>query len=459
MTLIDKTKPYIICLNQGSGVLFQPADQNYSYILTAKHVLEDEKKLTGTDGTTIWYFSEQEGDFKELNPAFSLLSGENYFLHPENDTDVAILKVPRLPGEAGLNILSTFDEGAIEKFQLIGFPGKLRTAPMAIACMRPDPFEEVEFSNPDGTVGARLKTITTLEELEGQSGGGIFCIDEHHVGIIGIQNKIVAADKNEQLGRIVYSSIRLFSEIVAHSGDKLEPLLPPFLKSFSFLQNEVFRINGGIKSSTVVQKVCDALRAKTNEVISSDFTPCSIRDFLSNKLLLMHGQEETLLYSKNLWSVWLELLTILNIAKNNVLKKTDFDTTFNNIRLFYSDTTKDFWYEHLDDLAKSDYNGLNKDGLVVVACHSQAIDGQHLFDLNKIPPDISAPIKDKFDIAQLNCPPEIDRAAQFPFEMYRFSNISAFKDLPIVDGYKDFEHKDVVQIITKLKELYEQLIK
>ena len=105
--MIDKAKPYIICLNQGSGVLFQPADKNYSYILTAKHVLENERERTGTDNTTIWYFSQQEGNFKDLDPAFSLDQGENYFVHPNGHADAAILKIPRIPNDIDLNVLST----------------------------------------------------------------------------------------------------------------------------------------------------------------------------------------------------------------------------------------------------------------------------------------------------------------------------------------------------------------
>lgn len=40
----DNIKEYIVCINGGSGVIFQPMDEKYSYILTAKEV-ENNKSL------------------------------------------------------------------------------------------------------------------------------------------------------------------------------------------------------------------------------------------------------------------------------------------------------------------------------------------------------------------------------------------------------------------------------
>jgi hypothetical protein len=41
MMTIDDITEYVACVNGGSGVIFQPVDEKYTYILTAKHVFDD----------------------------------------------------------------------------------------------------------------------------------------------------------------------------------------------------------------------------------------------------------------------------------------------------------------------------------------------------------------------------------------------------------------------------------
>ncbi len=38
---IEDIKEYVICINDGSGVIFQPMEENFTYILTAKHVFKN----------------------------------------------------------------------------------------------------------------------------------------------------------------------------------------------------------------------------------------------------------------------------------------------------------------------------------------------------------------------------------------------------------------------------------
>ena len=85
----DDIKKYIVCINGGSGVIFQPMDASSTYILTAKHVFEDID--TGFAGTVkIEYYEVATAGFKEVTP-FALKPDVNYFPHPVEGTDIALL--------------------------------------------------------------------------------------------------------------------------------------------------------------------------------------------------------------------------------------------------------------------------------------------------------------------------------------------------------------------------------
>ena len=447
----DAVKQYLVCINGGSGVVFQPSDENYSYVLTCKHVFEDLEKYNGV--IQLHYYDKEANAY---TPHTHIKPDEGISYFPHRGRDIAILKVPRLP--VCMNLLRMED---LEKYQdkasLFGFPEKRRRHDKAIAeWLREDPSIHFLGGNGTGMREGQLRDNASWDELRGQSGGGIFCMDDSTVGLMGIQNKVPA--REETLGRIHFTPLVFFDEIVAASEGKLEPIYPCYIKSFRFLLDDVFKLKGiGLLSRQAVEDITGILQVKAKEVSLSDLTPGFIKDYFKGNELLLEGQEAGSLNKRGIWAMWMELLTILNIVKSKAPSQMDCGEIFNQVRLFYSDVEEDFWVAHLDQLATANYVGLNDNGLVLVASRVPAGDDSHELDLEKIPTiNQLRKAHELHEMGKIGL--DIGSGNSFPFERYRFKNISAFKENPIVKGYKQFDNMSLNQKLEHLKKVYEQLL-
>ena len=208
--------------------------------------------------------------------------------------------------------------------------------------------------------------------------------------------------------------MKYFNEIVNEWKDQLQPLFPPYLKSFSYLINDIFELKCQIRSRRKGEKVTKILKCKANVILETEVTPLTIKACLEKNGMISSVE----MLKKGLWCKWLELLTILNIRGIPIINEECLIEVLKKIRLIYSDIEDDFWCKHLRDLCKFNYSGLKKNGVVVVATNVKA-DEEHILDLNGIPQDI-AEIREDFECKRLGN--KIDCALDFPFDKYRFMN-------------------------------------
>lgn len=451
---INDIKEYVACVNGGSGVIFQPADVQFTYILTAKHIFYDDDGQLVNDRVNIHYYSKPDNAIAAY-PEFDLITGDNFFLHSGKDVDIAILKISRIDTSDKLIVTNNY---LIDNSNYIlgGYPNLRRNGVMPE--VRFDENALIKQVNLSGRVEASLAKNQTYEELVGMSGGGFFKLNADYILLAGIQSQI--PNKKEALGAVEFTPLEVFNEIIDSSNNALEKILPSYLKNFSFLAGNCFSLTGGIHSSQIVENVTTVLKKQTKHVIESDYTPLCIKEHFGYTQMLISQKDPNGIFKKPLWVAWLELLTILNIAKKIVITKKDFEELFSNVRFFYSDTDKDFWTEHIEDLLNADYSGLKKGGLVVVATKRPALDGEHVLNAKGLLPNIAQTLKKYEDENILSSDViVIDSAAKNPFEKFQFANISAFKELEIVEKYSQFQGMGVIEIVNKLRELYEHLIK
>ena len=138
MTL-DELKLYLVQVKDGSGCLFQPIlnENNFTYILTAKHLFEGSKPnengentpYSDPDGSEIKIVRQvnMNGQWQEQIIPFILTRGQTYFPHKE--ADAAILKIaPLLPGFD--KIISIEIPGKINTYSLYGFPKQMEDNPI-----------------------------------------------------------------------------------------------------------------------------------------------------------------------------------------------------------------------------------------------------------------------------------------------------------------------------------------
>lgn len=455
----DDIKKYIVCINGGSGVIFQPMDASSTYILTAKHVFEDID--TGFAGTVkIEYYEVATAGFKEVTP-FALKPDVNYFPHPVEGTDIALLKIDRLDTPADL-LLKEDVLHDDHDYLLAGFP-QLRRSAKGLNRIRLDSdvtiLQDKEFQRRE----ADISKNPNLKELKGQSGGGFFKIKDKKLFVAGIQAQIAAED--EQLGKVEFTPIEVFGEIILSNQALLEQLVPYYMKGFGCLKENAFVLPYDLETKTVIGKITKVINQKLTAACDSDFTPMCIKNSLGESQLLMSGQDPQLLYLKSLWVLWLELMAMVAVATGKTVVKADFNELFNKLRLLHSETENDFWVEHLYDVGRTDFGSLADDGLVIISSRNVPRPGKYILDKAQILDEIGW-VREEYEDTQPALPsygPEaidIHCGTSFPYDKFKFIHIEYFKRKLIVEDFNDYaELSDPKAILNLLKQKYEQYIK
>lgn len=275
----ENLKSYSVFVGRGSGCLFQPMTELYTYILTAKHLFikEEEDGRGGTIKTEmpegevieIKRLRKAENGWEEITIDFKLEKGITYFPHKE--ADIAILKIDYLPGFDEIYVRNQISEE--DGFNLCGFPESFGQNELGDKYTVFPVNNFIVSGNYNHT--AQLFGTLTKENIEGMSGGGILKGLDDHLAIIGIQSSM-ANKSNYQPGQIGFVPMKYFNEIVDYHENTgtLEKLLPPYLRSFSFLKEDIFNIEYGILDSTRTIKLTEILKAKASEIQNSDITPC-----------------------------------------------------------------------------------------------------------------------------------------------------------------------------------------
>lgn len=438
---IDQAREYTVIVNGGSGCFFQPADPEYTYILTAKHNIANADNQI-TDLTHFQY----KKDHWEIHtiPFENIEVGVNYFPHPEKD--VAIIKVPRMEGLDALYKLTDLNANT-GGFWLLGYPETRRNGSPdnKIQWFRSDIDVNILGTTENSLREAHIPGNPDLGEVRGHSGGCILKDAGDKVYLAGIQNSMAQA-VGEQLGRIEFTPVEIFNEIIEEYSDDLHLLDPHYLSSFKFLQEDAFNLDDGVLYNLNIAQVKNYLQFKCQEVIENELTPNGIRDFFQTRLLIDPARKEEL-ECKNIWVIWLEFLTILNIVKGRVHTADNLSGIFDHYRLLFSDTEGD-WCHEIPKLLYSNYKGLIRDGLVIVGVKSSPIVETYILD-KKLPMIADARRDQKY--AQL----KIDDGLGFPFDAFTFVHIDFFKKESIINRYNEYTTViDEHELLDKLRKVY-----
>lgn len=450
----DDLIKYTVKVGEGSGCLFQPMTDEYTYVLTAKHLFgnyNEEVSIplpTNSEITIIKQITNGDTWTDEPIP-FVLIEGETYF--PHKKADIAILKIKAQLGFDTIHIQDSFDEE--KDIHLCGFPKTLDTESEKCTSHRVESFK----ASGNYCHHAQLFGGHNQETIEGMSGGGLLKIIDNRISIIGIQSKM--ASKESSMGQIGFVPMRYAKEIVNYPEyeGNLEKFLPLYFKSFEFLKDDIFQLQAGILTANRANKISEILNAKAIKIQNSSITPIFIKNYLKANLPSIYRYDVKEIQNRKLWSLWLELLTILNIVKKCSPCSEEIPEILKKVRLIYSNVNKDFWLENLETLHKINFQGLEVNGTVIVASNMPAIDDMHVLTLDRIPGSIVRVQSWRNDFALAKISQKIDSSTDFPFDKYKFVNISAFKEGILNNVNDDFETDNITNCIEKLEQLYEQL--
>lgn len=441
--ILDEIRPYVVVLNEGSGFLFQPLDANATYILTAKHVIQN----AGNAVQILKRFVEQDDTLVAEDVPYIMLSGANYFEHPERD--VAILKIERLQGLSQVIRTDAITTDR-ESYILAGYPQmrrNLETDPNYHNAYRTDEGVTIQGPRNNSLREARIPDRPGLEEVRGHSGGGVGKLDDGFFLLAGIQSQMVEA-LDEQLGKIEFSPMSSFDSLIALHPGHLVNLDPAHLGCFSFLQDATFLLRVNQFNEENIAYTRNFLKAETEKIVNSGTAPHEIRRHFNRRLLLDQANPNVL-NGRNIWIAWLEFLTIVNIMEYTDVEEADLRGLFNSFRLLYSDTTDDWTFE-VPKMIQADYHGLASGSVVVIGTNSSPLDGLYEIEARTIPNLMRVTNKKLM---------QTDNGINFPFDHYRFVHLDSFKKKCIIDKIAEYSSIfDEQELLIKLQGEYEQYI-
>lgn len=437
----DQLRPYVVIVNNGSGCIFQPMDIGYSYILTAKHNLADVQNQLNM----LTRFELNGATWTPVEIPFEhLIIGQNYF--PHSQMDIAIIAVPRIVGIDSIYRSDVLDEQMNAGYTLLGYPSTRRQANANDKSLwfRSDSISQILGHNNNAREFIIAGNATQVE-ITGQSGGPVLILQQQKVLIAGIETTMVRA-RDEDMGRAEFFPLYAFDEIITQYPESLCQLLPAHLSCFSFLMDEAFNLDAGF-SQYDIEGIKSFLLHKARLVTQSGTAPHLIKKQFAKRLLIAEQKEE-ILQGKEIWKIWLEFLTVMQILEGRIISDQDMADLFNSIRLLYSDSDKD-WSSELTNIVYSDYLGLADKGMVIISTRRPpASDDQYIINGN-IPQIATA--KKQRDRDKL----KINDGMIFPFDHYKFVHMDYFKGRSI--SRKHAEYRTLVtdqEHLDKLKQEY-----
>lgn len=386
MSRIDFLPKFTVKVENGSGCLFQPVDDGYSYVLTARHVINKKKapkiirQTLDTDGNII-------------NEPISIVGKP--FLHSNSAIDAAIVKVKKVEGLQSL-IRADLEGDNKDQYYLCGHPAARSDTNYSF---RQNALT-LQNKKPLGYMEAELARSANQNEIVGQSGGGVIKVEETCFLLAGIQKSMAADDEIEMLGRIEFIPISLFDEIIEQNKNDLSLLFPPYIKSFDRLLTDIFLLPNMLGNKNLVQNELKNIA----KALCVDFIPEQILEIFG-ETFLVNGTDKAMINHKQLWISFLEILSFNQLHEINKLTIAELKEIHKKRKLYFAET--DEWTKKLEDIYKTDLSVIEKGGCVVISTTGDntppvvEIDRHFIGDIGLIPQEemiisntVIDPIKD-----------------------------------------------------------------
>ena len=419
-TIYEIMQSYCVRVNGGSGVLVNAMTIEYSYVLTAAHVIKDllEHEVIDFQGNNL----EVLGVLKyseDYDPVTSLY-------------DYAILKVNYQP-HVEQKTLAASDLLHRTDLTLVGCPTTER------ASQDPIKFYDGHMTNViNDLIIFTIDVIPDKATISGMSGGGIYNIRDGLAFLVGVEFQMDSIDQDQQYGRVQCHSLVKFEEII--KIHECAPIIPAHLECFSILLEKTFTFN--VIHQTNTQNLKIALEQFTNSFITNAMPPpYEIMEQYDLQLLVdLNNTDE--LKSRDLWIAYLEYLVICALIDNVGTTNTDYIKSIERKRrLLYSSNSRN-WISNLEELLKTARKILDKDGTLIIASPDKAAE--------ILPPnfELSRVINDIANVPNQG-PFTIDTVEASIYNSFTLTHLEALYNRCVIKS--EFEYKAVSSGIEQLK--------
>ncbi len=429
MARLDLLPKYIVKVEGGSGCLFQPINDEYSYVLTAKHVI-----LNNNTPSIIRQSKGENGNI--INDTMEIIGVP--FRHSDNNKDAAIIKVKKIDTiESLLRDNSLFEHK--DGYFLCGHPNSRRN--------QNDSFrlDEIVILQPreHNYRESRSKQPIIYNEVVGQSGGGLLKVEDSCILLAGIQSRMAAEEGKETLGRLEFMPLSFFDEIIEENQNELSKLFPPYIASFDRLLNDIFPLTGiqlTVQKKSLIQNELQII-AKS---LCDDFTPHELIDIYKDSILIT-GTDKGIINHRELWISFLELLSINQLHEEHKITLVDLRRIHKSKKLFFTDSKE--WISRLEDIYRSDLSEVEKGGVVIVGA-----------TIDKKPTTVEL---DKGYIGDICTVPSkemnISNTVTNPFNDLTIVHIYKFQK-HVIDNYSEFTAITAANSLQKIKDVTKGVI-
>lgn len=410
MIVSEIVRSCCVKVNGGSGVLVNAMTQEYSYVLTAAHVIPENQ-----DDLAVHDYQGKKLTVLDILPQ-NLPSPEQ--IESERQRyDFAIIKVD-YQEHIVQKCLPASDLKNCASLTLVGFPATERCSL--------DPIKEYtghKISVANELVMMFLDGIPGTTTIRGMSGGGVYHVQDEKPLLIGVEFQMDGTQAEQQYGRAQCHSLAKYEKLIAECSSA--PMIPAYLECFSNMRDKIFSFN--VYDLNNVSALKQELEDAADYLIAKHLLPPYKVMEQYHADLLVDPKNIDELKTYELWVAYLEFLVIsVLIDQSEVADDAYLKGLERKRRLIYTSNSTN-WISRLEDLLKTARRLLDKDGTLIVASPESAASVlPPTFRLEKVIRDISVvPNKGPF--------PAIDSAENEMFTSFKLTHLEALRNKCVVE--------------------------
>ena len=412
---------HAVKVNGGSGVLVSALSHDYSYILTAGHVIRNHQK------------------HEILNYRGDKIDAIQTYSHP--DIDCAVIKVPY---EAAINLeLHIGDIPHEASLIMVGYP---RTRSNEIDFDKKIKQQSAAFnSSIKDEIIIRATGGADREIIEGFSGAGVYYLDEGYPRLVAIEYSMDGPESEWYLGNLKCNAIRCYDQLV--EANSLAPIRPSFLECFSRLRDKTFD-NYDVPGTEVISHIKEEFGGIVDEILEDELVkPNLILNKYETALLFSENQHSSLLDIK-LWISYLEFMTISVLLDDPTKADSDYFSGLDKKRRMVFSNSEKNWICDLRGLFKIADSMLDEGGVLVIDNYepSPTVTPQS-FQIKNVLQNISRP---KVTGSRL----KINQGSVSKYNSFKFAHIRALHRRCLIERIEELHNAEPSEYLNMLREFY-----
>ena len=420
MDIYQLMNTHAVKVNGGSGVLVSALSHDYSYVLTAGHVIRDHQK------------------HEILNYRGDKIDAIQTYSHP--DIDCAVIKVPY---EAAINLELHIGEIPHEaSLMMVGYPDTRNNETDFDKKVKQ---QSASFSSfIEDEIVIRATEGVDREMIEGFSGAGVYYVGEGYPRLIGIEYSMDGPESEWYLGNLKCNAIRCYEELI--ETNSLKPIRPSFLECFSRLRDKTF--NYDVPGTKVISHIKEEFGGIIDEILEDELVkPNLILNKYKAALLFPEKQHSSLLDIK-LWISYLEFMTISVLLDDPTKADSDYFSGLDKKRRMVFSNSEKNWIYDLRGLFKIADSMLDEGGVLVIDNYEPSptvIPAE--FQMESVLQNISRP---KVTGSRL----KINQGSVSKYNSFKFAHIRALHRRCLIERIDELHNAEPSEYLNMLREFY-----